>query len=114
MYIKRLIQSYSSAKSIHSFIHHNMRQSVSLYIAASLMVVAGLMQTSVALPAAGKAGLGNTLDVTVGTATAEVKGLLKGVTKPQSIGNKAQGQKGGYVAGSNIGDSVGSSLKGIL
>lgn len=92
-----------------------MRQSVSLYIAASLMVIASFMQTSVALPAtAGKSGLGNTLDVTVGTATAEVKGLLKGVAKPQSVGNKAQGQKGGYVAGSNIGDSVGSTLKGIL
>ncbi|KAK4515643.1 uncharacterized protein ATC70_010594 [Mucor velutinosus] len=93
-----------------------MRQSVSLYIAASLMSIASIMHTSVALPAAaaGKAGLGNTLDVTVGTVTAEVKGLLKGVAKPQSIGSKAQGQKGGYVAGSNIGDSVGSTLKGIL
>ncbi|GAN04645.1 hypothetical protein MAM1_0069c04106 [Mucor ambiguus] len=92
-----------------------MRQSFSLYVAASLMMIASVMQTSVALPAAaGKAGLGNTLDVTVGTATAEVKGLLKGVAKPQSVGSKAQGQKGGYVAGSNIGDSVGSTLKGIL
>ena len=92
-----------------------MRQSASVYIAASLMMIASFLHTSGALPAAaGKAGLGNTLDVTVGTAAAEVKGLLKGAAKPQSVGSKAQGQQGGYVAGSNIGDSVGSTLKGIL
>lgn len=85
-----------------------MRQSVSLFIAASLMLVASFMQTSFALPT-GKTGLGNTLDVTLGTATAEVKSLIGGVTKPQSIGNKAQGQKGGYVTSSNIGNSVGSA-----
>lgn len=85
-----------------------MRQSVSLFIAASLMLVASFMQTSFALPT-GKTGLGNTLDATLGTATAEVKSLIGGVTKPQSIGNKAQGQKGGYVKGSSIGNSVGSA-----
>ncbi|KAG2196731.1 hypothetical protein INT46_003871 [Mucor plumbeus] len=85
-----------------------MRQSVSLYIAASLTIVASFMQTSLGLPT-GQAGLGNALDVTLGTAFTEVKGLVGSVAKPQSIGNKSQGQKSDYVIGSNVGDSVNST-----
>ncbi|KAI8642401.1 hypothetical protein BD408DRAFT_443450 [Parasitella parasitica] len=78
-----------------------MRQSVSLFIAATFLAVASFMSGSVALPT-GKAGLDNTLDVTLGTASSTVKSLVGGVVKPQSIGSKTEGQKGGHVAGSNI------------